>query len=107
MVSCDSYFLPFFPFQENSDCWLGASILPGQGQRESGLLEAVCSFSNALFLLDRMFRLRFLPVAAGLAAVSRRYHGAAQHPRTRRRLVVAAFIGTTAVTASARLLWQR
>uniref|UniRef100_A0A493U1Y4 Calcium uptake protein 1, mitochondrial n=1 Tax=Anas platyrhynchos platyrhynchos TaxID=8840 RepID=A0A493U1Y4_ANAPP len=54
-----------------------------------------------------MFRLRFLPVAAGLAAVSRRYHGAAQHPRTRRRLVVAAFIGTTAVTASARLLWQR
>ncbi|XP_035185477.1 calcium uptake protein 1, mitochondrial isoform X2 [Oxyura jamaicensis] len=54
-----------------------------------------------------MFRLRFLPVAAGLAAVSRRYHGAAHHPRTRRRLVVAAFIGTTAVTASARLLWQR
>ncbi|XP_040420552.1 calcium uptake protein 1, mitochondrial isoform X1 [Cygnus olor] len=54
-----------------------------------------------------MFRLRFLPAAAGLAAVSRRYHGAAHHPRTRRRLVVAAFIGTTAVTASARLLWQR
>uniref|UniRef100_A0A663DZX5 Mitochondrial calcium uptake 1 n=1 Tax=Aquila chrysaetos chrysaetos TaxID=223781 RepID=A0A663DZX5_AQUCH len=54
-----------------------------------------------------MFRLRFLPVAAGLSAVSRRYHGMAYHPRTRRRLVVAAFIGTTAATASARFLWQR
>ncbi|XP_010160700.1 calcium uptake protein 1, mitochondrial-like, partial [Antrostomus carolinensis] len=54
-----------------------------------------------------MFRLRFLPIAAGLSAVSRRYHGTAHHPRTRRRLVVAAFIGTTAATASARFLWQR
>uniref|UniRef100_A0A674GMW6 Calcium uptake protein 1, mitochondrial n=1 Tax=Taeniopygia guttata TaxID=59729 RepID=A0A674GMW6_TAEGU len=54
-----------------------------------------------------MFRLRFLPVAAGLAAVSRRYHGTAQHPGTRRRLLVAAFLGTTAATASARFLWQR
>ncbi|XP_053840370.1 calcium uptake protein 1, mitochondrial isoform X3 [Vidua macroura] len=54
-----------------------------------------------------MFRLRFLPVAAGLAAVSRRYHGTAQHPGTRRRLMVAAFLGTTAATASARFLWQR
>ncbi|KAM6089658.1 calcium uptake protein 1, mitochondrial isoform 4-T4 [Theristicus caerulescens] len=54
-----------------------------------------------------MFRLRFLPVAAGLSAVSRHYHGTAHHPRTRRRLVVAAFIGTTAATASARFLWQR
>uniref|UniRef100_A0A8V0ZIE3 Mitochondrial calcium uptake 1 n=1 Tax=Gallus gallus TaxID=9031 RepID=A0A8V0ZIE3_CHICK len=56
---------------------------------------------------SRMFRLRFLPMAAGLAAASRRYHGAAHHPGARSRLVVAAFIGTTAVTASARLLWQR
>uniref|UniRef100_A0A8C0BZY4 Mitochondrial calcium uptake 1 n=1 Tax=Buteo japonicus TaxID=224669 RepID=A0A8C0BZY4_9AVES len=54
-----------------------------------------------------MFRLRFLPIAAGLSAVSRRYHGMSYHPRTRRRLVVAAFIGTTAATASARFLWQR
>ncbi|NWU40706.1 MICU1 protein, partial [Hylia prasina] len=54
-----------------------------------------------------MLRLRFLPVAAGLAAVSRRYHGAAQHPGARRRLLVAAFLGTTAATASARFLWQR
>ncbi|RMC11859.1 hypothetical protein DUI87_11985 [Hirundo rustica rustica] len=46
-------------------------------------------------------------MAAGLAAVSRRYHGTAQHPGTRRRLVVAAFLGTTAATASARFLWQR
>ncbi|XP_051474028.1 calcium uptake protein 1, mitochondrial isoform X1 [Apus apus] len=55
-----------------------------------------------------MFRPRLLPVAAALSAVSRRFQGTAQHPRARRRLVmVAAFIGTTAATASARLLWQR
>ncbi|XP_010116034.1 PREDICTED: calcium uptake protein 1, mitochondrial-like [Chlamydotis macqueenii] len=54
-----------------------------------------------------MFRLRFLPVAAGLSAVSRRYHGTAHHPRTRRRLAVVAFVGATAATASARFLWQR
>uniref|UniRef100_A0A8C4TXQ1 Calcium uptake protein 1, mitochondrial n=1 Tax=Falco tinnunculus TaxID=100819 RepID=A0A8C4TXQ1_FALTI len=54
-----------------------------------------------------MFRLRLLPVAAGLSAVSRRYHGTAHHPRTRRRLVMAAFVGTAAVTTSARFLWQR
>ncbi|NXV11660.1 MICU1 protein, partial [Cepphus grylle] len=54
-----------------------------------------------------MFRLRFLPIAAGLSAVSRRYHGTTYYPRTRRRLMVAAFVGTTAVTASARFLWQR
>ncbi|KAM6264515.1 calcium uptake protein 1, mitochondrial isoform 3-T3 [Spheniscus humboldti] len=54
-----------------------------------------------------MFRLRFLPVAAGLSAVSWRYHGTAHHPRTRRRLTVAAFAGTAAATASARFLWQR
>ncbi|XP_041324029.1 calcium uptake protein 1, mitochondrial isoform X2 [Pyrgilauda ruficollis] len=54
-----------------------------------------------------MFRLRFLPVAAGLAAVARRYHGTAPHPGSRRRLLVAAFLGTSAATASARFLWQR
>ncbi|NWX51272.1 MICU1 protein, partial [Steatornis caripensis] len=54
-----------------------------------------------------MFRLRFLPIAAGLSAVSRRYHGTAHHPRTRCRLMAAAFIGTTVATASARFLWQR
>nr|XP_009673797.1 PREDICTED: calcium uptake protein 1, mitochondrial isoform X1 [Struthio camelus australis] len=54
-----------------------------------------------------MLRLRLLPIAAGLSAVSRRYHGTARHPGARRRLVVAAFVGTTAVTASARFLWQR
>lgn len=66
-----------------------------------------CYFTDVLFLLDRMFRLRFLPIAAGLSAVLRRYHGTAHYPRTRRRLVVAAFIGTTAATASASFLWQR
>lgn len=71
-------------------------------------LETFCCFvPKAGFSLGRMFRLRFLPVAAGLAAVSRRYHGTALHSSTRRRLVVAAFLGTTAATASARFLWQR
>ncbi|XP_009952818.1 PREDICTED: calcium uptake protein 1, mitochondrial-like, partial [Leptosomus discolor] len=55
-----------------------------------------------------MFRLRFLPIAAGLSAVSQRYHGTAHHPRTSHRLVAAAaFVGMTAATASARFLWQR
>lgn len=65
------------------------------------------SCGNTFFFLDSMLRLRLLPIAAGLAAASRRYHGAAHHPRARGRLVVAAFIGTATVTASARLLWQR
>ncbi|NWW74352.1 MICU1 protein, partial [Climacteris rufus] len=52
-----------------------------------------------------MFRLRLLP--AGLAAVARRFHGTAQRPGARQRLVVAAFLGTTAVTASASFLCQR
>nr|AAH70828.1 MGC83923 protein [Xenopus laevis] len=54
-----------------------------------------------------MFRLRFLPAVAGLAAVSRRYHGVANHTRSRRRLMMAAFVGATAVSASAGLLWKR
>ncbi|KAM6347797.1 calcium uptake protein 1, mitochondrial isoform 1-T4 [Alca torda] len=74
----------------------------------------VLSLSDARHVSDRkryfpngMFRLRFLPIAAGLSAVSRHYHGTTYHPRTRRRLMVAAFVGTTAATASARFLWQR
>ncbi|XP_018083056.1 calcium uptake protein 1, mitochondrial isoform X3 [Xenopus laevis] len=54
-----------------------------------------------------MFRLRFIPAVAGLAAVSRRYHGVANHTRSRRRLMMAAFVGATAVSASAGLLWKR
>ncbi|XP_054030623.1 calcium uptake protein 1, mitochondrial isoform X4 [Dryobates pubescens] len=56
-----------------------------------------------------MLRLRLQPVAAGLLAVARRSHGTAQRlPGARRRLAVAAaFLGTTAATASARFLWHR
>ncbi|NXB74924.1 MICU1 protein, partial [Donacobius atricapilla] len=55
-----------------------------------------------------MLRLRFLPAAlAGSVLVSRRYHGTAQRPGTRRRLLAAAFLGTAAATASARFLCQR
>ncbi|NWR50296.1 MICU1 protein, partial [Regulus satrapa] len=52
-----------------------------------------------------MLRLRSLPAA--LAALARRYHGTAPQPGTGRRLLLAAFLGTTAATASASLLWQR
>ncbi|XP_073537793.1 calcium uptake protein 1, mitochondrial [Phyllobates terribilis] len=54
-----------------------------------------------------MFRLRFLPAVAGLATVSRRYHGVANPVHSRRRLMLAAFVGATAVSASAGLLWKR
>ncbi|KAM9134554.1 calcium uptake protein 1, mitochondrial isoform 1-T1 [Pangshura tecta] len=56
---------------------------------------------------SRMFRLRFLAAVAGLEAVSRCYHGMAHPTRSRQRLMMAAFIGTTAATASAGLLWKR
>ncbi|XP_040290972.1 calcium uptake protein 1, mitochondrial isoform X3 [Bufo bufo] len=54
-----------------------------------------------------MFRLRFLPAVAGLATVTRRYHGVANPVRSRRRFMLAAFVGATAVSASAGLLWRR
>ncbi|XP_056386430.1 calcium uptake protein 1, mitochondrial [Hyla sarda] len=54
-----------------------------------------------------MFRLRFLPAVAGLATVSRRYHGVANPMRSRRRIMLAAFVGATAVSASAGLLLKR
>ncbi|XP_074987011.1 calcium uptake protein 1, mitochondrial isoform X5 [Caretta caretta] len=54
-----------------------------------------------------MFRLRGLAAVAGLEAVSRCYHGMAHPTRSRQRLMMAAFIGTTAATASAGLLWKR
>ncbi|KAG8435153.1 hypothetical protein GDO86_013196 [Hymenochirus boettgeri] len=54
-----------------------------------------------------MFRLRFIPAIASLAAVSRRYHGVANTARSRRRLMLAALVGGTAVSASAGLLWKR
>ncbi|XP_043408058.1 calcium uptake protein 1, mitochondrial isoform X2 [Chelonia mydas] len=54
-----------------------------------------------------MFRLRVLAAVAGLEAVSRCYHGVAHPTRSRQRLMMAAFIGTTAATASAGLLWKR
>ncbi|XP_065408092.1 calcium uptake protein 1, mitochondrial isoform X1 [Chrysemys picta bellii] len=56
---------------------------------------------------SRMFRLRVLAAVAGLGAVSRCYHGMAHPTRSRQRLMMAAFIGTTAATASAGLLWKR
>uniref|UniRef100_G3W5G4 Calcium uptake protein 1, mitochondrial n=1 Tax=Sarcophilus harrisii TaxID=9305 RepID=G3W5G4_SARHA len=54
-----------------------------------------------------MFCLRFFPAVAGLAVVSRRYYGSSQLTQSRRRLMMAAFLGTSAVAASTGLLWKR
>uniref|UniRef100_A0A7M4ERK3 Calcium uptake protein 1, mitochondrial n=2 Tax=Crocodylus porosus TaxID=8502 RepID=A0A7M4ERK3_CROPO len=55
----------------------------------------------------RMLRLRLIPAVAGLTVVLRHHHGMAYRTRSRHRLMLAAFIGTTAATASAGLLWKR
>uniref|UniRef100_H0UWS0 Calcium uptake protein 1, mitochondrial n=1 Tax=Cavia porcellus TaxID=10141 RepID=H0UWS0_CAVPO len=54
-----------------------------------------------------MFRLNSLSALAELAVASRWYHGASQPAQTRRRLMVVAFLGASAVTASTGLLWKR
>ncbi|XP_044276468.1 calcium uptake protein 1, mitochondrial isoform X3 [Varanus komodoensis] len=54
-----------------------------------------------------MFRVRFLPAVAGLAAISRRRYGTAHSLRSHRRLMMVAFAGAAATTASAGLLWKR
>ncbi|XP_044515024.1 calcium uptake protein 1, mitochondrial isoform X1 [Gracilinanus agilis] len=54
-----------------------------------------------------MFCLRLFPAVARLAVVSRRYHGSSQLTQGRRRLMMAAFLGTSAVAASTGLLWKK
>ncbi|XP_051273874.1 calcium uptake protein 1, mitochondrial isoform X1 [Dicentrarchus labrax] len=55
-----------------------------------------------------MFRLRALSaVSVGLAQFSRRYHSGAVRGSGRRRLMLAALVGVTGVSASAGLLWKR
>nr|XP_008104876.1 PREDICTED: calcium uptake protein 1, mitochondrial isoform X3 [Anolis carolinensis] len=54
-----------------------------------------------------MLRFRLLPAVAGCVALSRRHYGTAQTIHSRRRLLMVAFVGTTAVTASTGLLWKR
>lgn len=54
-----------------------------------------------------MFRLNSLTVLAELAVRSRWYHGGAQPTQVRRRLMMVAFLGASAVTASTGLLWKR
>ncbi|XP_020927621.1 calcium uptake protein 1, mitochondrial isoform X8 [Sus scrofa] len=55
-----------------------------------------------------MFRLNSLSALAELAVVgSRWYHGGSQPTQMRRRLMVVAFLGASAVTASTGLLWKR
>ncbi|KAF6110098.1 mitochondrial calcium uptake 1 [Phyllostomus discolor] len=54
-----------------------------------------------------MFRLKSLSALAELALGSRWYHGGSQPTQIRRRLMVVAFLGASAVTASTGLLWKR
>ncbi|XP_057361947.1 calcium uptake protein 1, mitochondrial isoform X2 [Manis pentadactyla] len=54
-----------------------------------------------------MFRLNSLSALAELAVSSRWYHGGSQPTQTRRRLMMVAFLGTSAITASTGLLWKR
>ncbi|KAF7247463.1 Calcium uptake protein 1, mitochondrial [Varanus komodoensis] len=62
---------------------------------------------SGFVFLFRMFRVRFLPAVAGLAAISRRRYGTAHSLRSHRRLMMVAFAGAAATTASAGLLWKR
>ncbi|XP_034877270.1 calcium uptake protein 1, mitochondrial isoform X3 [Mirounga leonina] len=54
-----------------------------------------------------MFRLNSLSALAELAVGSRCYHGGSQPTQMRRRLMMVAFLGASAVTASTGLLWKR
>ncbi|XP_012579233.1 PREDICTED: calcium uptake protein 1, mitochondrial isoform X2 [Condylura cristata] len=54
-----------------------------------------------------MFRLKSLAALAELAVHSRWHHAGSQPPQTRRQLMIVAFLGASAVTASTGLLWKR
>ncbi|XP_046928884.1 calcium uptake protein 1, mitochondrial isoform X3 [Lynx rufus] len=54
-----------------------------------------------------MFRLHSLSALAELAMGVRCYHGGSQPTQIRRRLMMVAFLGASAVTASTGLLWKR
>ncbi|KAB0393239.1 hypothetical protein E2I00_003728 [Balaenoptera physalus] len=54
-----------------------------------------------------MFRLNSISALAELAVGSRWYHRASQPTQIRRRLMMVAFLGASAVTASTGLLWKR
>uniref|UniRef100_A0A9L0IZ21 Calcium uptake protein 1, mitochondrial n=1 Tax=Equus asinus TaxID=9793 RepID=A0A9L0IZ21_EQUAS len=54
-----------------------------------------------------MFRLNSLSALAELAVSSRWYHGGSQPTQMRRRVMMVAFLGASAVTASTGLLWKR
>ncbi|XP_045147491.1 calcium uptake protein 1, mitochondrial isoform X2 [Echinops telfairi] len=54
-----------------------------------------------------MFRLRSLSTLAERTLGTRWYHGGSQPMQIRRRLMMAAFLGASAVTASTGLLWKR
>lgn len=57
--------------------------------------------------MDGMFRLNSFSALAKLALGSRWNHGGSQPTQIRRRLMMVAFLGASAVTASTGLLWKR
>ncbi|XP_048361345.1 calcium uptake protein 1, mitochondrial isoform X2 [Sphaerodactylus townsendi] len=54
-----------------------------------------------------MLRFRLLPAVTSLTTISRRYYGTVHSTRGRRRLMMIAFVGTTAVASSTGLLLKR
>ncbi|ELK09546.1 Calcium-binding atopy-related autoantigen 1 [Pteropus alecto] len=57
--------------------------------------------------VDGMFRLNSFSALAELALGSRLYHGGSQPTQIRRRQMMVAFLGASAVTASTGLLWKK
>uniref|UniRef100_A0A4W3GQ65 Calcium uptake protein 1, mitochondrial n=1 Tax=Callorhinchus milii TaxID=7868 RepID=A0A4W3GQ65_CALMI len=54
-----------------------------------------------------MFRVRLLPAMAALGSFSRRYYWTTAPNRNQRKLMMSTFIGVTAASATASLLWNR
>ncbi|XP_042192645.1 calcium uptake protein 1, mitochondrial isoform X2 [Callorhinchus milii] len=54
-----------------------------------------------------MFRVRLLPAMAALGSFSRRYYWTTYPNRNQRKLMMSTFIGVTAASATASLLWNR
>lgn len=85
--------------------WLVSAVSPSLWFSAEGGFDAEAAGASAR--TDGMFRLKSLSALAELALGSRWYHGGSQPTQVRRRLMVVAFLGASAVTASTGLLWKR
>ncbi|ERE87252.1 calcium uptake protein 1 [Cricetulus griseus] len=82
------------------------SLIPVRGELVPGFQPQSASSPPAT-RTQRMFRLNALSALAELAVGSRWYHGVSQPAQTKRRLMMVAFLGASAVTASTGLLWKK